>query len=845
MNDIYNDTHSSQTIIERPTTEVEPSTRESIHSTLSMLFHDGDTIMVSRTLANSDKFLKQTFDSIEKAAKFAEAQDRDQDVTNIYVNLQQLKPGATTDKRTDVAAYVRFLVDIDRKVKSVDGKRVMASDDERDALRKVATEANRWVSRILRCDPLVADSGNGFHLCWFLIPNAFDSAIAPSQENRDLYRECLSAIKQRFDNAEVEIDASLSEPEQIIRLWGTHNRRSPETEGRPHRQSVILEQPRGTASLAQLGLLACEYKPPASNAPVSRVPARAAKATGEAPSLHPDFDESAWWEHYERAFHTVGERDGWQVTDICPLYFEGEGTGCRHTGSIYTGFRFDRGQAEFHCFSDEDLDGIPHCDLSFAAVMKIVHRNYPPYRGTIWDWPDDDLSEFVFADKPTHEPEQVSAQHEPNEVIRVDNQGNTYVEGANRERIERKFEELEPRKAIDLTAVEAGRVELIKGEKDGAVVQVTGIYASTIVPEPMNWVWANRIPLGIICWLLGKPGQAKSLASIEIVACVTTGRDWPDGEENTLGPKRVLMYCPEDSMSKVVIPRLIAAGADLDKITILDNKSFRKITGDKKTSRSIAMDKDIPLLSHLIKKKFPDIALIVCDPITGIWGSKKTNIDDEMREITNQLIELCELRNVTFLGVAHTNKRTEASAIHQIQGCSSIAGCAKAAFMFSHDPDSEDKHDHLMTLIKGNYTGVDSGLKFKSVGTEITSSGESIETVKLEFGMVTDMTADDVLDKQKDKNKDENKKLKKVEQAKELIASQLQCGPKLAREMYELGLKEGISDETMKNAYPKLGVRPYKETDGWYWALPGHRLSEPGASGTSQRGVKLEDVTEL
>jgi hypothetical protein len=294
------------------------------------------------------------------------------------------------------------------------------------------------------------------------------------------------------------------------------------------------------------------------------------------------------------------------------------------------------------------------------------------------------------------------------------------------------------------------------------------------------------------------------------------------------------MYCPEDSLSRVVVPRLIAAGADLDRITILDNKSFKRITGEKKTSRSIAMDKDIPLLSHLIKK-FPDIALIVCDPITGIWGSKKTNIDDEMRQITNQLIELCELRNITFLGVAHTNKRTEASAIHQIQGCSSIAGCAKAAFMFSHDPDSEDKHDHLMTLIKGNYTGVDSGLKFKSVGTEITSSGETIETVKLEFGMVTDMTADDVLDKQKDKSRDENKKLKKIEQAKELILGQLRGGPKLARDMYELGLKEGISDETMKNAYPKLGVRPYKLSDGWHWALPG----------TSQGEVKLENETEL
>ena len=78
-----------------------------------------------------------------------------------------------------------------------------------------------------------------------------------------VYGECLKAIGQRFDNELVKIDTSLSEPEQIIRLWGTWNRRDPETEGRPHRQSRILEKARGTVSLAQLGMLELEYRAPA------------------------------------------------------------------------------------------------------------------------------------------------------------------------------------------------------------------------------------------------------------------------------------------------------------------------------------------------------------------------------------------------------------------------------------------------------------------------------------------------------------------------------------------------------------------------------------------------------
>ena len=150
--------------------------------------------------------------------------------------------GSLTDKRQDIAQYVRFLVDIDRRHKRVDGVRVNASEEERNSLRKVADEVNKWVSGILGAHPLVADSGNGFHLCWHLRPNAFTDAIAPNEDNKTTYKECLLAIKQRFDSESVEIDASLSEPEQIIRLWGTRNRRDPQTPGRPHRQSTIISK---------------------------------------------------------------------------------------------------------------------------------------------------------------------------------------------------------------------------------------------------------------------------------------------------------------------------------------------------------------------------------------------------------------------------------------------------------------------------------------------------------------------------------------------------------------------------------------------------------------------------
>src|ERR1039458_8684840 len=135
--------------------------QSTIRETLSLLFREGDTIMVSHLRVSSDRMAKDAFISIDQAAEFAEGLDQDPNVTNIYINLQQLKPGSTTDKRQDVAQYVRFLVDIDRRDKKVDGVRVNASEEDRIALFNVAREVGQWVRGILRAHPLVRSEERG------------------------------------------------------------------------------------------------------------------------------------------------------------------------------------------------------------------------------------------------------------------------------------------------------------------------------------------------------------------------------------------------------------------------------------------------------------------------------------------------------------------------------------------------------------------------------------------------------------------------------------------------------------------------------------------------------------
>jgi len=376
-------------------------------------------------------------------------------------------------------------------------------------------------------------------------------------------------------------------------------------------------------------------------------------------------------------------------------------------------------------------------------------------------------------------------------------------------------------------AVQPGEVELFRGNvgkpEDKIVKQVVAIEATSIKAEPMTWMWAERIPEAAITWIVGQPGNAKSLLTIEIVACTTTGRDWPDGAKNTMGAVKVLMFCGEDDLAKTVIPRLKAAGADLKNVRFLDSRSFRGTVGDMKVpGRSIDLDQDMETLLGMLKAS-PDIRLLVCDPITGIFGEKQINKDPEINPLLEDLVDLCRTANLTFVGVCHTPKRQTNSSIEKIAGGSSVAGKCRAAFMLSNDPASDDKHDHLMTIIKGNLTGKLDGLKYRTVPFLLVEDGIEIPIVRIEWREATDMNADDVLAAQNSKKDERDKQQDKCDA---FLQTYLDGGPKRSPDVYDAAKAQGYGESTVKRSMRNISGRHIDgrtvgKGNGWWMALPG------------------------
>jgi len=420
---------------------------------------------------------------------------------------------------------------------------------------------------------------------------------------------------------------------------------------------------------------------------------------------------------------------------------------------------------------------------------------------------------------------EAAKKAQPNESLtKGDVQRQSVAALEDKERDARKVEAFKP---------VAGRAELghwvddVK-VKDGRetittqyVTKVSSINASTVTPKDVDWLWFNRIPAGAITYGVGKPGNAKSLWSTDLAARVSSGADFPDCK-NEHGAQKVLLYAGEDSLENTVIPRLIRAGASLANIELLDNSSFEVYDRDynRVDRRGIDLSQDIAIIGQLIKKH-PDIRLLIIDPITGVFGNRNTNHDKDMRPIMNELKDMLEARGLTLVGIAHTNKRGDAAAIDQIQGASSIAGAARAAWLFTRDSESDDEHAHMMTCIKGNLSDNHDGLKLLTVAEAVPGLKRPVPSIV--WGESTKMQADEANQALREKRETKGGKRSA---AKLGILAIIAEKPMLSDHVYTALEKQGFSGETVKRAASELTkefqIHRKQRGGRWYMVLAEH-----------------------
>jgi AAA domain len=88
----------------------------------------------------------------------------------------------------------------------------------------------------------------------------------------------------------------------------------------------------------------------------------------------------------------------------------------------------------------------------------------------------------------------------------------------------------------------------------------------------IEWLWYPFVPLGMITLLCGDKAVGKSSVAIDMAARISTGRNWPrfgDDDEEAAALGSVIILCKENDISRIIRPRLEAAGADLSRVHTL------------------------------------------------------------------------------------------------------------------------------------------------------------------------------------------------------------------------------------------------------------------------------------
>lgn len=554
------------------------------------------------------------------------------------------------------------------------------------------------------------------------------------------------------------------------------------------------------------------------------------RSDGDEVVAHEEWDSGAWCDHYQDVFTlSLPNADGWQASSICPLTWQGGNSGHRHSGSELTGFRFSQSAPEFHCFStDSDDNGNPHDQASFGDVVKHLNKYHEPYKGKIWAEPDlDDWDIELEADiargaalgEGKEEPELREAQAE--ETVRLDSDGNAYVQegdGNTYVSVPAPEKQKEPEKPATEPLHEPEEFILLgSSNKQPVYAAITSM--DKVIPKPLEWLWEQRLLRNYLNIFGGLPEQGKSLCTMDIIGTITTGRDWPDGATNTMGPKNVILLQSEDGLADVVWARLTAAKADLSRVKAWKGVICGEENRKNKKKRMVSFKQDMKALRRLLKL-IPDVALLVVDPISSYYGVDANKVK-EVKPVLDELRTVCEEAGIALVAVAHFSKRSDVDALQRVSGDVSVGGSARMMWTFSQDPDTEN--EYLMTSTKGNHARRKTGLRYRIAEEMVRLTDGTVQsTPRMEWLGSTDLRAQDVLDKQREKSR-EGRDGSKVNVAIGLLQSRV---PDKAAKLFGDAEKMDISEKTLRRAKDKLGlVALQRDPHGakascWWWYAP-------------------------
>lgn len=326
--------------------------------------------------------------------------------------------------------------------------------------------------------------------------------------------------------------------------------------------------------------------------------------------------------------------------------------------------------------------------------------------------------------------------------------------------------------------------------------------ASDIPPEQVNWLWHQRIALGKMSMLVSDPGNGKSTLVCDIASRITNGLAWPDDCLSTAPRGGVILMNCEDDAADTTVPRLIAHGADLSQVVLLES-----VRDKLQDNRDVAIDmgRDLEIIEQAVDT-VDDCRAIFIDPFSAYLGKVDSHNNAEVRALMAPYAAFAARKKLAIIFVGHFSKG-QGSAINRPMGSLAFVAAARSAWALAKDRD--DPHRRLLVSIKNNIGPEQGGLAFRLTGGAIEWEADRV-----------DITAEEALavdTRKPGPDADERN------YAEEFLRTELRNGPKPTKEV-EQTAKQGhrISERTLNRARKALGVVAFqnKNPGAWFLKLP-------------------------
>ena len=317
-------------------------------------------------------------------------------------------------------------------------------------------------------------------------------------------------------------------------------------------------------------------------------------------------------------------------------------------------------------------------------------------------------------------------------------------------------------------------------------------YYSSVTQSKIEWLWYPYIPYGKLTILQGDPGEGKSTFMLNIAALLTRGKPMPDGYKVS-GPQNVIYQTVEDNLSDTVKPRLIAAGADCEKVAYIVDTEDSLTLEDGRIERVLRQT---------------NARLFILDPLQGYLSQDSDLlVAGRMRQQLKQIANIAAKYSCAMVIIGHMNKSSGEKNLYRGLGSIDIAAIARSVLMISRD--KTDPSIRYMFPVKSSLAPEGKTVAFsldRKRGLRWLGQ-RSIDPKQIDDCYI-----------------DKSKKALAIRILKEVLGENDAGSAEIVNKLKMMG----VSPRTIYTAKRELGITSYRKDSAWFWHYDGKPSAEGG-----------------